>query len=483
MARENRSKRQSHAPFGVPTLPRLDAVEDLDGFLTPPDTEPEPLPPPPVEEPIPHTPQIQRPVPSRDRLVANRYEILEQVGTGGMGKIYKVRHTELGKIFALKIIHAELSENQHAREMFYAEARLASSVDHRNIVSITDFGEDIRRGAFIVMEYLKGESLADRLDRHRLQAPVTTVDIISQTADALAYMHEAGVIHGDIKPENIFLTVGSGELGERRRNHVKVLDFGLSRLKRAHRAHSGRLQDGLAGTPAYLAPERCCGAPPDEMSDLYAIGVLFYEVLTGEVPFDGNVAQILNAHISTPPTPPSWRMPSGELDERFDDIILACLAKDPAARYGSVREFLEALLHLMEQLGMSQRQQASPEPVPRRQPTDPDCRAMVEANPLPMFSLDPDGRFNLVNDSFCLFVKKKAEQLVGQLLVESRLASFCPGLADDLQVVLQKNKVTSRELAFSLGERRTSKVLIWLAPLTVGGIIVGAHGVVHWIEK
>jgi PAS domain-containing protein len=176
-------------------------------------------------------------------------------------------------------------------------------------------------------------------------------------------------------------------------------------------------------------------------------------------------------------------MPSGELDEGFDDVILACLAKDPAARYGSMRVFLEALLRLMDRLGMSQRRQATPEPAPRRQPADPDCRAMVESNPLPMFSLDPEGRFNLVNESFCLFVKKKAEQLVGLPLVDSRLASFCPGLGDDLQVVLEKNKVTSRELAFSFGEQRTSKVLIWLAPLTVGGIIVGAHGVVHWIEK
>ncbi len=480
---QQRSRRQSHAPFGVPTLPRLDVIEDLDGFLTPPDTEPEPLPPPPVEEPIPHTPTISRPVPSRDKLVANRYEILQQVGTGGMGKIYKVRHTELGKEFALKIIHAELSENRHAREMFYAEARLASSVDHRNIVSITDFGEDIRRGAFIVMEYLKGESLADRLDRHRLQPAVVAVDIISQTADALAYMHDSGVIHGDIKPENIFLTTGSGRLGERRRNHVKVLDFGLSRLKRAHRAQSGRLQDSLAGTPAYLAPERCCGAPPDEMSDLYALGVLFYEILTGEVPFDGNVAQILNAHINTPATPPSWRMPTGEADERFDDLILACLAKDPAARFASVRDFLEELLALMDRIGMSQRRHETPQPPPRRQPGDVDCRVMVESNPLPMFSVDQEGRFTLVNQSFSLFVKKPDAELVGQPLEQSRLASFCPGLADDLHVVLRKNKVTSRELEFSLGGGKTSKVLIWLAPLAVGGIIVGAHGVVHWIQK
>ncbi|MFC1482513.1 protein kinase [Myxococcota bacterium] len=479
VAAKDRQKRQSHAPFGIPTLPRLDAVVDLEGILTPVPLEPEPLPPPPVEENIPHMPPIQRPVPSRDRLVANRYEILEQIGTGGMGRIFKVRHFELGKVFALKIIHAELSENQRARDMFYAEARLASSLEHRNIVSITDFGEDIRRGAFIVMEFLKGEGLADRLDKQRFLPVIESADIIAQTADAVAFIHGNGAIHGDLKPENIFLTSGLDGLRDRRRNHVKVLDFGLSRLKRAQPHRS----DNLAGTPAYLAPERAVGVPPDEATDQYALGVLFYELLTGDVPFDGNVAQILNAHINTPPTPPSWRVPEGELDDRFDDLILRALAKDPQARFESVRSLLAELVNLMDHIGMSRRRKATPAPVRRPQPGDAACRAMMESNPLPMFAVDPDGRITMVNDSFSLFVKKPPAELEGFLLAETRLASFCPGLAEDLPLVIKNNKVTSRELEFSLGDKGTNKVLIWLAPLTVGGIIMGAHGVVHWIQK
>jgi serine/threonine-protein kinase len=362
LAHSSRPKQQSHAPFGVPTLPRIDLGERVEGLLTPVELEPEPepLPPPPVEEVIPHVPVIGRPVPSREKLIANRYEILEQIGTGGMGKIFKVSHLDLGKVFALKIIHSELSENPHARDMFYAEARMASSLEHRNIVSITDFGEDIRRGAFIVMELLRGESLADRLDRERRQMPTVALDIITQTADAVSFMHERGVIHGDIKPENVFLSTGEGPLQDRRRNQVKVLDFGLGRLKRSQRDRVGRVEDNLAGTPAYLAPERCCGSPPDEASDLYALGVLFYEMLTGEVPFDGNVAQILNAHISTPPSPPSWRLPPGSQDDRFDDLILTCLAKDPSARFTSVRALLEELVELMERVGMSKRRQEEP---------------------------------------------------------------------------------------------------------------------------
>lgn len=479
MSPRDRPKRPSHAPFGVPTLPRVDVEGDLSGLLTPPDTEPEPLPPPPVEESIPHMQPIQPPVPSRERLVANRYEILEQVGTGGMGKIFKVRHTDLGKIFALKIIHSEMSENVHAREKFYSEARLASSLEHRHIVSITDFGEDIRRGAFIVMEFLKGESLADRLDHHRLLASTTTADIMSQVADAVAFMHENGVIHGDLKPENVFLAVDTGPQQQRRRNRVKVLDFGLSRLKRAQ---SRSLQDHLTGTPAYLAPERALGAPPDDASDQYALGVLFYETLTGEVPFDGNVAQILNAHINAPPTPPSWRLPEGDLDEGFDDLVLTSLAKDPAARFPTVRAMLDELVRLMERLGVTRRRRTTPA-LPA-QPTGGDaaCRAMVESNPLPMFAVDPEGRITVVNQSFSLFVKKPAKELVGMDLTDTRLTTFAPGLPDDLKLVVEKNKVTSRELEFSTGDQG-SKVLIWLAPLTLGGFIMGAHGIVHWIHK
>lgn len=479
MSSKERPKRPSHAPFGVPTLPRIDVLGDLDGLIMQPDTEPEPLPPPPVEESIPHMQPIQRPVPSRERLVANRYEILEQVGTGGMGKVFKVKHTDLGKVFALKIIHSEMSENVHAREKFYAEARLASSLEHRNIVSITDFGEDFRRGAFIVMEFLKGESLADRLDHKRLLSAVTTADIMSQVADAVAFMHENGVIHGDLKPENVFLAMDSGRQNQRRRNLVKVLDFGLSQLKRTQ---SRSLQDHLTGTPAYLAPERAVGAPPDDASDQYALGVLFYETLTGEVPFDGNVAQILNAHINAPPTPPSWRLPKGEMDDAFDDLILTCLAKDPAARHHSVRVFLDELVGLMERLGITRRRRATPSPPAQPTSGDAACRAMVESNPLPMFAVDPEGRITMVNQSFSLFVKRPVKELVGVPLAETRLTTFAPGLPDDLKLVVEKNKVTSRELEFS-AKGEGSKVLIWLAPLTLGGIIIGAHGIVHWINK
>jgi serine/threonine-protein kinase len=411
--------------------------------------------------------------------VAGRYEIQSKIGTGGMGTVYKVRHVDLGKTFALKIIHSEMSTNPRVREMFYAEARLSSSLEHHNIVSITDFGEDPQRGAYIVMEYLNGEALAERLEKEVRLGFKEACDILLQTADALVFMHGCGVIHGDIKPENIFLCRGV-EPHDRRRNHVKVLDFGLSRLSIPY---SMKTDEHLTGTPAYLAPERICGAPPDEKSDLYALGVLFYEALTGKVPFDGNVADILNCHLSQPPPPPSQLLDNPNVDERLDGLLLACLAKDPNDRYRTAQDFSQALQRFMSATGIFRRRRNTPLPLPAPRGGDELYKKMIVSNPLPMFAVDADGAIRTANASFALFVKETARRLEGQRLLDTRLGTFAPGLADDLQHVLKHNTVTSRELAFTRPDGRKNVVLVWMAPLEIGGIITGAHGIVHWIQR
>lgn len=473
-----RPTRRSHSPFGVPELPRPDPavqyVEDESGSI------PSPLPPPPVVEEVDFSLlDLAPPVPKRENLVANRYEILKRIGTGGMGEVYKVRHVELGKTFALKILHSEMCENLRVREMFYSEARLASSLEHRHIVSITDFGEDLRRGAFIVMEYLHGESLADRLDKTRCLDIKTSCDIIQQTAEALQFMHSSGVVHGDIKPENIFLARGSTR-SDRRKNIVKVLDFGLSRISLPHITTE---DEQLTGTPAYLAPERICGAPPDEQSDLYSLGVLFYEILTGEVPFDGNVAQILNAHLTTPPSPPSFVRKDSEISEALDDLILCCLSKEPTARHKNVAEFNQALTTLIAEMGIFRRRRSTPQPLVVKRPGDATCRNMVDSNPLPMFAVDVEGKITMANKSFALFVKDDINRLVGRSLFQTRLGRFAPGLTEDLVHVVGRNKVTSRELEFARSQGDHSVVLVWMSPLAIGGAIKGAHGIVHWVKR
>ena len=470
--RMKRPKRRSHSPFGVPKLPHPEGSDNdvLDNTSGSP-TE------------LPSTPVVEEddlPAPDlTQNLVANRYEILDRIGSGGMGEVYKVRHIELGKIFALKILHSEMSENPRVREMFYSEARLASSLEHRHIVSITDFGEDIRRGAFIVMEYLHGESLAERLEKTERLDVKTSCDIIQQTAEALQYMHSSGVVHGDIKPENIFLTLSTGQR-DRRKNLVKVLDFGLSRISMPHGASS---DEHLSGTPAYLAPERICGAPPNEKSDLYSLGVLFYEVLTGKLPFDGSIAQILDAHLSTSPSRPSSMSKDPMIKEGLDHLVLYCLSKEPYARHDSVAVFNERLVSLISEMGIFRRRRNTPQVMGTRRPGDATCRNMVDSNPLPMFAVDTEGNITLTNKSFALFVKDGMNRLVGRNLLQTRLGRFAPGLKEDLQHVLQKNKFTSRELEFVQEQGENSIVLVWLSPLMTGGSITGAHGIVHWVKR
>lgn len=476
--KKKRPKKQSHSPFGVPTLPRHKELNELEGDIITGENYPVSTTPV-VEEPaLPVSPLVP-PAPKHENLVANRYEILSKIGTGGMGAVFKVRHIELGKTFALKLLLSEMSENPRMREMFYSEARLASSLEHRHIVSITDFGEDPRRGAFIVMEYLQGESLADRLEKRRNLDVKTSCDIIQQTADALQFMHASGVVHGDIKPENIFLTPGTTQ-ADRRRNLVKVLDFGLSQISLPHRKQA---QERITGTPTYLAPERICGAPPDEKSDLYSLGVLFYEILTGEVPFDGDVTQILKSHLSAPPLPPSSFLKEERFEGALDALILRALSKEPMDRHRNVGMFAQALNEEMVRMGISRRRRNTPVPYTASRPGDATCRNMVEANPLPMFATDADGTLLLANQSFALFVKEEVTGLVGQNLFETRLGKFAPGLREDLSHVLSFNKVTSRELQFTQKKGDSSLVLVWMAPLIIGGILEGVHGVVHWVKR
>lgn len=476
--KKKRPKKKSHSPFGVPTLPRYAELNELEGDIITGENysvSPTPV----VEEPNLPVSGPAPPSPKHEKLVANRYEILSQIGTGGMGEVFKVRHLELGKTFALKLLLSEMSENPRMREMFYSEARLASSLEHRHIVSITDFGEDPRRGAFIVMEYLQGENLAERLEKSRSLDVKTSCDIIQQTADALQFMHSSGVVHGDIKPENIFLTPGTTR-ADRRRNLVKVLDFGLSRLSMSQKKQE---QERITGTPAYLAPERICGAPPDEKSDLYSLGVLFYEVLTGEVPFDGDVTQILNSHLSTPPAPPSSFRKEKRFEGALDALILKALSKEPGHRHRNVGSFAQALNDEMFRKGIARRRRLTPVPYPASRPGDATCRNIVEANPLPLFAASADGTILLANQSFALFVKEEVTGLVGQNLFETRLGKFAPGLREDLSHVISFNKVTSRELEFTKKRENNNMVLVWLAPLVLGGVLEGVHGVVHWVKR
>jgi serine/threonine-protein kinase len=270
----------------------------------------------------------------------------------------------LRKPVAVKILHDRYARREGADQKFLEEARAATSVRHPNIVDITDFGTGPDGAMYFVMELLEGESLEDVLERRGMLPIFAAVNVIRQIANALAYVHELGVVHGDLKPENIYLTRRRGRRRIVRRSDesntrapqfvvepegdfdfVKLLDFGAAKYAIDNSGPGTRPETGMVfGTPHYMSPEQAVGEPVDGRSDIYSLGLLFYELILGDVPFAyDSAADILNAHVSEPPTQPSNRNPAIEVDLGTNDTIMTCLAKEPERRYQTMDELILAL--------------------------------------------------------------------------------------------------------------------------------------------
>lgn len=429
-----------------------------------------------------------------DRIVGSRYIIEERVGEGGMGRIYKVRHRDLGKLFALKIIHADLAKQPHIRDAFYREARMAASFSHPGIVSVIDFGVDNIHGAFIVMEYLQGETLAERLARVGVVDAATACDIVLQCAEALHFIHGLGVIHCDIKPENVFLCqpqaapsspsgadrFGGGMYGggfdSERRAQVRLLDFGLA-SRPAIDAKEIVAATTVAGTPTYLSPERIRAQSPTPASDIYALGVLFYECLTGQPPFDGRLQEILHGHLRRAPVPPSRVMrrtnPGELLDPNLEALILRALAKEPGARHRSAAEFAFELRQVMNDLGLSQQ----PLTVSTSSPRADLCEALVDACPLPMFVASPTSELLFGNAALGQLLGIQPAELRGKLS-STLLGKWCPRIERDVRQVLGQRKNSRHTLVVHNAHGEARGGWLTLSPYRRDGEIVGVCGVV-----
>jgi formylglycine-generating enzyme required for sulfatase activity/dienelactone hydrolase len=271
------------------------------------------------------------------------FEITDKLAEGGMGVLYRARDTRLGRTVAIKLLRPEVVADPERTQRFVQEARAASALSHPNIVTIHDIGEDRRRGTWIAMECLDGESLRQRLERGRL-AVEEALRIALEVARGLAAAHAAGIVHRDVKPANVMIT-NSGL--------VKVLDFGLAKLV----ASDGTAEDSraptlssppftrlgvLLGTPAYMSPEQAEGRPVDARSDVFSFGALLYEMLAGRRPFEGaSELSLLSAILRD--LPPRLRSLRPEVDPRVEKLIDRCLAKHPAARPPSAQALLPEL--------------------------------------------------------------------------------------------------------------------------------------------
>ncbi|MDI7267199.1 MAG: protein kinase [Myxococcota bacterium] len=272
-----------------------------------------------------------------------RYEIVRLIGEGGMGVVYEARHTLIGRKLAIKVIHPDMAGDPEVVQRFHNEARIAAEIGHENIIEVTDMGALPSGAPFIVMEYLDGESLAQRVLGGGPLPVKEAAEIAIYVLDALAVVHEAGIVHRDLKPDNVFLAVRVGA-GGHEKSVVKLLDFGISKL-RPRAAGQARLTrtGSVMGTPAYMSPEQAAGRKDlDHRTDIYAVGVILYEVLTGRLPFPGDTYnEVLAAVLTAELKPPRDLRP--DLPPKLDAAIRRALARDPNRRFASALDMLKAL--------------------------------------------------------------------------------------------------------------------------------------------
>jgi serine/threonine protein kinase len=260
--------------------------------------------------------------------VDGRYRVLELIGEGGMGKVYLAQHIEIGKRVALKVLHPSYSRMPDLVERFRREARAASKIGHPNIVDVTDSGTTADGSVYFVMEYLEGVELGSVIEREGALEVARALRIAGQICRALSAAHREGIIHRDLKPENVYLITREGTA-----DVVKVLDFGIAKTTEAEAARERRLTSpGMAmGTPEYMSPEQAAGRPADSRCDIYAVGAILYEMVTGVPPYSGeNFMEILTKKATQDPSPP--HLVRSELASQISELVMTSMARDPGDR-------------------------------------------------------------------------------------------------------------------------------------------------------
>jgi serine/threonine-protein kinase len=285
----------------------------------------------------------------RDTVIDGRYKVLNRLGSGGMADVYCAEDTQLGRNVAVKLLYRRFAEDEEFVERFRREASSAAGLQHPNIVGVFDRGE-WDGTYYIAMEYLKGHTLKQLVREHGAMPPDLAVDITIQVLRAAKFAHKRGVVHRDIKPHNVILD---------EEGRAKVTDFGIARAGASDMTETG----SIMGTAQYLSPEQAQGQPVSPRSDLYSIGVMLYELLTGQVPFDAeSPVSIALKHVSEAAVPPSQLNPA--VSPALDAVVLRALEKDPAMRFADADEFAAALLDARERPTVVAQRVAEEYPMP-----------------------------------------------------------------------------------------------------------------------
>ena len=294
-------------------------------------------------------------------LLNNRYQLLQRIGSGGMAEVFRARDSMLERYVAIKVLRANYTENKSFQERFRQEARAAANLSHPNIVTVHDFGLD-RGRLFIVMEHVPGSDLKTLIRQRGRFTVEEAIPLIVQACAGIGYAHRAGLVHCDVKPHNMLVTPDK---------RLKVTDFGIARALAT--IHPEEHSDIVWGSPQYFSPEQAAGEPPSPASDVYSLGIVLYELLTGSLPFNATTAEELGRmHLDTRPHPIREYLP--DIPETLEQIIEKVLSKEPSARYRTADQLGRVLLRFGTQ--------TQPEPAPQLSLT-PEASPTYQPEPEP----------------------------------------------------------------------------------------------------
>jgi len=404
------------------------------------------------QSPLQADPTFAEPPPTDPLLghtLDDKYRLDEQLGVGGMGTVYRARHLLIDRPVAVKVLNPRFVEDEAARTRFQREARAAGRLQHTNAVTVTDYGQTQDGYVYIVMELLEGRTLRDILAKEAPLEAARSVSLMLQVSAAVAAAHEAGIIHRDLKPANIFI-VQRAEVP----SVVKVLDFGIAKLA-AESLEEDEIKaltqvGAMIGTPRYMSPEQCDGAELTPAADVYSLGVILYEMLTGAVPFSGSTPlAIAMKHTSEEPRRPREFVAS--IPPALEDVVLHALEKRPQDRPGNAAEFRQELLTTADRLGLEHASITS----------SPNIEALRSVG-----TESPSGR--LVIDISKLRESRAANSDATEVTVVSPSVMSVAGIPAEVQSpVMQPSNRSFSRLSVSLTSRSTKQLLFIAVAISI----------------